>query len=132
MLGPVYHDRGDLLGDRAPLGGVPTLGAGLQRAIEADEHERGQLGQAERANEGAIRIAVHEEPFGQRAEEGPGSFRIGGDHEVDACVGATERLEDACRGLEHPRALVGVGIEDHAGQVECGQPLFEGACLATQ
>ncbi len=30
---------GDLLGNFAPLCGVPSLGAGLQRAVEADEHE---------------------------------------------------------------------------------------------
>jgi len=36
---------GDLLGDRLPLGRIPTLGTSLQRDVESDEHEGRKLGE---------------------------------------------------------------------------------------
>ena len=101
----------DLLGDFAPLSGVPSLGEGLQRAIEADEHERGQLGESESAHERAVGVAVHKELLGQRTEERLGSIRVRGDDEVDPGVGSAKAFEDARCSLEDPRALVGVRIE---------------------
>ena len=59
----------NLFGDSSPLRGVPTLGRGLQRAIQPDEDKGRDLFEAERANERPIWIAVDEEAVGQRAEE---------------------------------------------------------------
>ena len=56
---------------------------------------RRKLSQTEGAHERSIRVAVHEEVVGQRAEEGLGSLSVGGNDEVDAGVGAAQVLEDA-------------------------------------
>ena len=61
----------------------------------------------------------------ERTEEGPGVALVGGDEEVDPDVGAAQALEDAGGGRQDPRALVGVRVEHHRGEVERRQPLLE-------
>ena len=46
--------------------------------------------EAERLDGGAVRVGEHEEPFGERAEEGAGVVVVGGDEEVDASVRAAQ------------------------------------------
>ena len=65
-------------------------------------------------------VGEGEELGGPRPEEPTGIVGLGGDHEGDPTVGLGEGPEDAAGGLEQPRALVGVGVQDHQGQVEVG------------
>ena len=58
------------------------------------------------------------------------SSLVGGDEEVDPGVGAAQALEDPRRRRQDPRALVGVRVEHHGGEVERRQPLLERARLA--
>ena len=60
---------GDRVGDLAPLGRVPTLGARRHLGVDADERERRQALEAHRRDDLALRVAEHEELVGERAEE---------------------------------------------------------------
>ena len=52
---------GDRLGDGSPRRRAPPLGGGRHRAVDADEHERRELGQAERLDRQPVRVGEHEE-----------------------------------------------------------------------
>lgn len=120
---------GDRLGDGAPLHGVPTLGSSRHGPVGANEDEGGQRREAEAAHESSIGIGEHQELLGQWAEERL-CFVIGcGDDEVDAHGGSGEAAQDASRGVEDPRALVGVRVEHDRCEVERGQPLGQRAGL---
>ena len=121
---------GDGLRHAAPVGRIPTFRSIDHGAVALHEHECGQVLKAESADERAVGIAVDEEAVDERPEELLGLVGPAGDHQVHAHVGTAKRVEHTLGGGEDPRALVGVRVEHHAGEVECGEPLAERALLA--
>jgi len=117
---------GDRASNLAPTGRVPPLGEGFDRPVDSNEREGGQARGAERPGYGPVRVSEHEEVVGDRAEETAGVIGIGGHDEAHPGIGAAESVEHSYRGLQNPRTLVGVGIEDNRGEVEGGEPLGDG------
>ncbi len=92
-------DLGDRRGDGAPRLWVPTLGDSGHLAVDAEEHERRQLGAARGRGRAPDRDRCRR---GTRSTSGPRNSRrtglVGGDDEVHPHVGTAELLEDARRG----------------------------------
>ena len=102
------------------------------RAVHHHEREGRQPLDAEGLDGHPVGVDEGEELVGQRAEEGRGALGVGGHQPADAHVGAPERAEHSGGGVEDPRALVGVRIDHHRGEVERGQPLADGAAIAVE
>ena len=93
-------------------------------------HQGGDLLDAERLDQRAVGVAEGQQPLLPRAEERGGVGFVGGDDPRGAAVGPVELLEDAARGLEQPRALVGVRVEHDRHQVEHRHLVGQGQALA--
>ena len=84
--GPPRRRIGHGVGDRTPRRRTPPFGGRRDGAVDADEDERRELGQAECLDGGAVGIGEDEELRGERAEEGATVGVVGGDEEVDPGV----------------------------------------------
>jgi hypothetical protein len=126
------HHVGQVLDDRTPRLGVPSLGRAHDRQIERHVGECRELLQPEGLDD--LTVGVHEahELLGVGAEELLCARFVAGQEEGGPHVRTGEVTQDPGPGLEQPRALVRVGIEDDQREVEQLELIGHGAILPAE